>query len=371
MTGQPTVLHLVHWPASGVGTVVGSIITHQRALGVDSHLVVLDGNLAEAERVGAAAAGVLAVDVRRKPLQSLGRLARLIRTASPAVVHAHSLTPMALGALLGRSSRRVRTVHSPYPYLTERSFPSGVKRTVETRLVRRQDAVVLVSNDLRALVQDVLRPACQVVTIPNGVDVPQDTSAVDASGRTNRVVPTVAAVGRLSSEKGFDVLIDAIALLRQRGRPVALQIAGEGGSRGALTSRISALSLDDSVRLLGFLPDVTPLLRDADIMVSSARFEGFGLAGLQALCVGTPVVATPTGTLSGFVRETGAGVVSDGFSAGEIAQAISRCLDDIVTARARATAASGLARERYGAPRMARDYLELYRRITGENRGGS
>jgi glycosyltransferase involved in cell wall biosynthesis len=372
MTGQMVVLHLVHWPASGVGAVVGSIISHQRASGVDSHLVVLDGNLAEAERVGAGAASVLAVDVRRKPLRSLRRLARVVRAVSPAVVHTHSLTPMAIGCLFGRSSVRVRSVHSPYPYLTERSVLSGVKRAIESRLVRWQDAVVLVSDDLRAPVQTALCPTCQVVTIPNGVEVPQEPSGVGAgSGPTERVTPTIAAVGRLSGEKGFDVLLDAVALLRRGGRPVALKIAGEGRERAPLASQVSALSLDDSVQLLGFVSDVTGLLRDADIMVSSSRFEGLALAGLQALSVGTPVVATPTGGLSEIVRESGAGVISKGFSSEAIAQAISLCLDNLEAIRARASVTRGLVAERYGARRMADSYLNLYRRIISGNRSGS
>jgi glycosyltransferase involved in cell wall biosynthesis len=372
MTGQPVVLHLVHWPASGVGAVVGSIISHQRAWGVDSHVVVLDGNLAEAERIGVDAASVLAVDVRRKPLRSLRKLSRLCRTVSPAVVHTHSLTPMAIGRLVGGSSARIRTVHSPYPYLTKRSVPSGAKRAIESRLVRSQDAVVLVSDDLRATVQAALCPACQVVTIPNGVEVRQEPSVVGAGlGPTERVTPTIVAVGRLSSEKGFDVLLDAVALLRRGGRPVALKIAGEGRERGTLANQVSALSLDDSVQLLGFVSDVTELLRGADIMVSSSRFEGLALAGLQALSVGTPVVATPTGGLSEIVRESGAGVISEGFSSEAIAEAVCRCLDNLEAIRARARVTRGLVAERYGARRMAHDYLNLYRRIIGGNRSGS
>ena len=101
----------------------------------------------------------------------------------------------------------------------------------------------------------------------------------------------VATVGRLSAEKDFATLIEAIAVVRQT-RPVRLAIAGEGPERGALEALVAARGLGDAVEFLGFQADPTPLLLRAALFVSSSRYEGFGNVIVEALAAGAPVVAT-------------------------------------------------------------------------------
>jgi glycosyltransferase involved in cell wall biosynthesis len=101
----------------------------------------------------------------------------------------------------------------------------------------------------------------------------------------------VVAVGRLSPQKDFATLLDALARLPGHPAP-RLIILGEGAGRPALAARIVAAGLGARVDLVGQVPDVLPYLARADLYVQSSRWEGFGIALVEALGCGVPVVAT-------------------------------------------------------------------------------
>ena len=103
--------------------------------------------------------------------------------------------------------------------------------------------------------------------------------------------PTVVAAGRLVRQKGFDVLIRAHALLRQRGLEHQLVILGEGELRGSLETLAADLGVSSSVHLPGHQVNPYPLMQHAAVFALSSRWEGFGGVVVEAMACGTPVVA--------------------------------------------------------------------------------
>ena len=100
--------------------------------------------------------------------------------------------------------------------------------------------------------------------------------------------PLVFAAGRLHGNKGFDMLIRAIATLDN----VYLWVAGEGPLKNDLKKLVSDLRLDDRVRLLGWREDINALLASADIFVCPSRHEPLGNVVLEAWSQKTPIIAT-------------------------------------------------------------------------------
>jgi glycosyltransferase involved in cell wall biosynthesis len=96
----------------------------------------------------------------------------------------------------------------------------------------------------------------------------------------------------LSTEKGFDLLIRSVVDLRQRGLPVSLWIAGDGDTRQLLEQLIAKLNCQTFVRLLGHVADPRSLYEAADAFVLSSIREGLPNVLLEAMALGTPVVAT-------------------------------------------------------------------------------
>jgi glycosyltransferase involved in cell wall biosynthesis len=108
-------------------------------------------------------------------------------------------------------------------------------------------------------------------------------------------VPLLVTVARLSSQKALDVLLDALATLPTR--PV-LAILGEGPLESRLRAHASRLGIEDRVRWLGFRADVADHMAAADVFCLSSAWEGIPLAAMEAIALGTPVVATAVGGMS-------------------------------------------------------------------------
>lgn len=132
-----------------------------------------------------------------------------------------------------------------------------------------------------------LQPKIEV--IGNPVESPQG-QVEDYSAQHRRQV--VIAVGRLTPQKGFDVLIGAFARLVQKHPAWQLRIAGVGEEQAALTQLSTDLAIADHVTFLGRIKDVETELLRASFFVLSSRFEGFPNALCEAMAVGLPVVAT-------------------------------------------------------------------------------
>jgi alpha-1,6-mannosyltransferase len=123
--------------------------------------------------------------------------------------------------------------------------------------------------------------------------------------------------GRLSGEKHPEVSVDAVAALRAAGVPAVLVVVGDGPRRAALAYRAAGLP----VRFAGFVPDrstVAGLLASADVVVAPGPVETFGLAGLEALACGTPVVVNSASALPEVVGPVGVAAAGTGvaFAAG-------------------------------------------------------
>lgn len=129
-------------------------------------------------------------------------------------------------------------------------------------------------------------PPARVHLVPNGVDVPQHPA-----GPAGRPVPRVGALGRLTAQKGFDVLVDAVRLLASRGRSLEAVVGGAGRDGEALRAASAGLP----VTFCGFVEDARGFLAGLDVFCLSSRREALPLVLLEAMAEGLPCVATDVG----------------------------------------------------------------------------
>lgn len=190
---------------------------------------------------------------------------------------------------------------------------------------RRADALITVSEGLRdEAVDDFGAARDKVHVIPNSVAV--ETIRAGAAQPEphpwldDPEITTLIAIGRLTAQKNYPVLLSAYAQLAARHPQTRLLILGEGELRADLEARVEQLGLSDRVELAGSRPNPFGYLARADVFLSSSDFEGFPMVHLEALTCGVPVVATdcdfgpaeilgpderwgllaPTGSASGF-----------------------------------------------------------------------
>ena len=135
-------------------------------------------------------------------------------------------------------------------------------------------------------------------TIANPVDVAGICQAADADASARpawapageRTNVELVAAGRLTRQKGFDLLVDAVGSIQDL--PWRLTILGEGPDEASLVAQARALGIADRVAFPGFVADPYPWFAEADLFVLSSRWEGFGHVIAEAMALGTPVLST-------------------------------------------------------------------------------
>jgi alpha-1,6-mannosyltransferase len=202
-------------------------------------------------------------------------------------------------------------------------FPlQPVADQVNRRLTRLADRVVVSSRFARAEYERV--GASDLRLVPLGVDLDEFRPAASPRPGGERTVLLVT-VGRLSKEKQPGRAIEALRALRSAGVPAGLLVLGDGPMRTVLERSANGLP----VRFLGHVPDrrgVAHLVAAADVAVAPCAVETFGLAVLEALACGTPVVVPDGGAARELVGGAGSGVVTDGTAAG-LADGVRALLD--------------------------------------------
>jgi glycosyltransferase involved in cell wall biosynthesis len=166
----------------------------------------------------------------------------------------------------------------------------------------RADKIVCVGDYvLNDLADNFGIPRSKLARIYNPVDVDLTRQLAEVGGNPySGKGPHLVAAGRLSREKGVDVLLDAMPLVRAALADADLTLLGEGPLKPDLLAQRERLGLSGVVHLAGFRPNPYPYFKHADVFVLPSRFEGFGLVLIEALAVGTPVVASDC---PGAVRE--------------------------------------------------------------------
>lgn len=267
--------------------------------------------------------GALHVDAVRIPaprdLDPL-LLARLLRSLHADVVHTHLVHADVYGGVAARLRRThlVSTKHNDDPFRT------GPFRHVERALARAADRIVTISDSLRRFtVERVGVSPAKVETIHYGLDEPpapwgeNPPDAVPAGARI------LLSVSRLTAQKGIDTAVRALAALPG---DTVLVVLGEGPERTRLESLARELGVESRVFLPGRVPDVAAWLGRADVYVHPARWEGFGLAVLEAMVCGLPVVATDVSSLPELVVDGETGVLVRPDDAPALARAVERAL---------------------------------------------
>jgi glycosyltransferase involved in cell wall biosynthesis len=161
-------------------------------------------------------------------------------------------------------------------------------------------------GNTRAIVDYAVRegwPAERAHYLPNFVPDPRTLPTGPAPGRPH--APLALALGRLHPNKGFDLLLDALAMTDD----IYLWIAGEGPLREELDRQARDLGLAERVRFLGWRDDVWVLMKVADLLVCASRHEPLGNVVIEAWAAGLPVVATASDGPAGLIDDGRSGLL--------------------------------------------------------------
>lgn len=287
--------------------------------------------------------------VERHPLDSgaFASLRRLVRQRDIRIVHSHGYKTDVLAWLLARREPAARII----PMATVHGWTGHSRRErwlyypIDKRLLPRFPRLIAVSGEIRReLLRRGARPE-RVTTLLNGID-PAAFRRDPARGPAVRAALGLASgdivlgsVGRLETQKRFDLLLEVFAALRRDRPALRLVLAGEGSLHGELEAAARRLGVEGDVLLLGHRTDVADLHHALDLFVQSSDYEGTPNVVLEAMALETPVVATAAGGTAELIEDGVHGLIVPTGDAARLREAIERALDDReVTARRTAAA---------------------------------
>ncbi len=237
------------------------------------------------------------------------RLARLMRARRPDLILNWSAKTQLYGApaaVLARMSRRVVWWQQLIP---------GPRDWLDRVATALPAAAVGCYSRAAAEAQAALRPHRRTFVIAPGAPPPAERSPAPLD--LPHEVPVVGLVGRLQPWKGQDRLLEAQALLRERGRPMHALIVG-GDSYGlspeyaaSLPALAARLGLADEVTMTGEVPDAGPYIEHMDVLVNASDPEPFGIVLLEGMARGVAVVAVNSGGPGEFIEHGATGMLAD------------------------------------------------------------
>jgi glycosyltransferase involved in cell wall biosynthesis len=291
------------------------------------------------------------------------RLRTLLSRMRYDVVHfhtsrAHSMAPFARGCapalvVTRRMDYRPNRLFAPFLYN------------------RAVDAVAAISNRVADALGEAGVARDHLRIIPSGVDCEHfrraDSSERDVARSRIGIARDdflVGTVGMLEERKGHRYLLEAIAILnraRTGASRIKCAIAGDGAMRDELTRFAQSSGIGSDILFLGMIGDARQLLDALDVFVFPSLSEGLGVALLEAMACGLPVVARRVGGIVDIVEDHRSGLLVTPRDATAIAEAIGALADDEERRRQIANAARVRVAENFSMDATARKTIELYR----------
>jgi glycosyltransferase involved in cell wall biosynthesis len=279
-------------------------------------------------------------------LRSVWRLRQLIDRENYDIVHLHTKRAHALSMWLPRSQA------TPKYVVTRRMDYPEIKNCYTQFLYNRcVHGVVAISQPIVELLVKAGVQAERIRLIHSGIDVARFTAHPDQAHVPRP--PVIGCMAVLERRKGHRFLLEAVALLKARGVKLRCLLAGEGPERHSLEKMTARLGLEREVAFAGFIVDTAAFLGDIDIFVLPSLHEGLGVAALEAMAAGKPVVASRVGGLAESIANGVTGLLTPPCDAQALSNAIARLIADPSLARSMGQRASVHVREHFALDQMA------------------
>jgi glycosyltransferase involved in cell wall biosynthesis len=288
------------------------------------------------------------------------------------VLHTHSgigwySLPWRLGA--GRRVGAILEVHDA----PDRPGTSSTYRTMEGMQLRRfgYRALVHSSSVRNSLVRAHHIDARAVDLVPIGIDTAHFAQPTTIRGQWRSEVGiaedalVVLYVARLVPSKNVALFIDVAEEVVRTLPAARFVLVGDGPEREQAERAVHTRRLDDAIHVLGFREDLVDGYQAADVFLSTSDYEGFGIATLEAMAAGLPVVATVAGGTAELVEDSRTGRLANPGDGPALVAALLDLLGDEERRRRYGAAGARRAREHFDASLMARRYETLYRAAAG------
>lgn len=245
--------------------------------------------------------------------------------------------------------------------------------------LREPQALIAVSDAVAQALIEGGFPRDRVTVVRSGIAPHEAPTEVETIGLRRSLGisphdPVLGIVAHILPHKGFDDLVQALALLQEKLPNVKCLIVGRVARERYLRRLLQLgerLSVRDRLIVVGFQEDVVPFLHAMDVFVLPSRTEGLPITILEAMAAGKPVVATPVGGIPEVVRDGETGLLVPPGDPGRLAEALIRLLEAPTLARAMGEAGRAWVERAFSLEQEAKQTCALYRHILAASPSGS
>lgn len=313
---------------------------------------------------------------RMKPGLNLKESCKILKWAQKNrydLLHSHGYKFNVLIGLWPAMVRRIPLITTLHGYIKAPRFSkSWMYEALDRIALRQMDAVVMVTHAIEKEIPQGIESSGKAFVIANGLETEQLAQCAakalpsDLSLIVERHRPLLLAVGRLSHEKGFDRLVDAFKLVKDKYAEAGLIIIGEGGKRNSLEQQALNCGLSDAIYLPGYFESVPALMARANLLCIPSRTEGLPITLLEAMAVGLPICASDVGEINKVLGGGRGGKVSRIDGAESLGTDLLTCLADPDLLSKAADWAKARVNYDYSATQMAKNYSVVYRQTLAE-----
>ncbi|MFO1468549.1 MAG: glycosyltransferase [Steroidobacteraceae bacterium] len=293
------------------------------------------------------------------------RLSKLVRREGYRLLHTHTPRSALVGQLVSWMSRvpMVHHIHSPAERDTESGWRNAANSLVERLSLRGARRLIAVSESLEQLLVSRGVDPGRIVQVPNGVPLCERLRL----GYRNGEPLEVGMVALFRPRKGVEVLLQAMALLRDEGLPVRLRAVGpfETPDYERSVRELSArLGLEAQVTWCGFTSDINAGFARMHVFALPSLFgEGMPMVVLEAMAAGLPVISTRVEGIPQVVRQGQDGLLVEAGDARQLADALRRCIRGEVDIASLGDSGRQRQRENFSDESMAAKVAAVYREV--------
>jgi glycosyltransferase involved in cell wall biosynthesis len=360
-------MRMVHFVTGGFSgatqVAVDLALAAQQQAGHSVLLVLRKKRNTSAEKVQALRAQGLQVEVvpSWSHTATVWALYRLFKTWQPDVLFAHGFSDHIWGRMAGKWAQVALMLHVEH---NSRERYTAWRRQQSAWLESATACHIGVSEGVRQSLIDQGFPAEKCVAIPNGVDLERFPAELVSAPWSQREAAVLMA-SRFARQKDQCTLIEAMAILRQRGVHVALQLAGGGKERlrAAAQQQVQSLGLQSQVQFLGNVADLPKRLAQTQIFVLSTHYEGMPLALVEAMAAGCACIGSDVVGVREVIDHGQTGLLVPHANPTALADALYLLLQEPAQAAALGAAARRKVLSSWGRQHMLQGYAALVQRL--------
>ena len=287
------------------------------------------------------------------------RIFRVCKRENIDILHTHhrmaTLYGIAVSRMLGK--KHIFTCHNIWKD----------KKALFHKILSATDAIVAVGEDVaRNLTEDYGIPPERIRVIRNAIneqDAENGEPNVRLDEERKRGSVLIGAIGRLSTQKGVDIFLRAVAPLIREDSRIKAVIIGDGPERGALESLAGSLGVSGNVIFLGFQEHALNIIRQLDFAVLASRYEGLPLTPLEVFSQGKTMVASNIGGVSEIIQDGVNGLLFESGNVADLSAQMNRLLQSPETLAELENAALSTYRAKFSYQRFLDEYNALYEKV--------